>query len=227
MPQIKVSSNGTVTVAAGFAGKATITVSAKASGAYKAAKAQAVVTVNPIANTITANAVTKTSSAKDQSFTLSVKQKGSGKLTYSSSSKSVKVTNAGKVTIAKNFSGRATITIKAAASGIYKAVTKSVVITVKPAAVTVGTAQNVSGQKVALTWKKSAGAGGYQIQYSTTKDFKSKKSVTVKSAATLKGNLTKLTKGKTYYIRIRSFKKDKAGNLFSAWASFKAVKVTK
>ena len=177
---------------------------------------------------ITANAVTKTSSTKPQSFTLSVKQKGGGKLSFKSDSEYVKVTSAGKVTIARNFSGRASITIKAAATDTYKAATKSVVITVKPAAVTVGSAKNVSGQKAALSWKKAPGAGGYQIQYSTSKNFKSGvKSVTVKSASTLKGNLTKLTKGRTYYIRIRSFKKDKAGNLFSAWASFKAVKVTK
>ena len=62
------------------------------------------------------------------------------------------------------------------------------------------------------------------ILHSTSKDFKSKKSVTTKS---LKATLSKLTKGKTYYVRIRSYKKDAEGNLFSAWMSFKAVKITK
>ena len=101
------------------------------------------------------------------------------------------------------------------------------VVTVKPVAIAAGTAKNVTGQKIALVWKQSAGAGGYRIQYSTAKNFKNAKSVTVKSVATVKGNLTKLVKGKNYYIRIRAFKKDSGGNLFSTWTSFKAVKVTK
>ena len=225
--KVTVDKKGKVTVAKNFAGKAKITISASATKKTEAASTTITVTVGQIENTITANAVTKTSSAAAQSFTLAVKQKGTGKLSFKSSSASVKVTSAGKITIAKNFSGRATITIKAAAAGSYKAATKSVVITVKPAAVTVGTAKNVAGQKVALTWKKAPGAEGYQIQYSTSKNFNNKKSVTVKSASTLKGNLTNLTKGKACYIRIRAYKKDAAGNLFSAWTSFKALKITK
>ena len=228
VPEIIVSSDGIVTVKAGFVGEAEITVRASASGAYKAAVASAVITVQPIKNTITASSVSKTTSASAQTFKLSVKQKGSGKLTYKSSSSSVKVANTGKVTIAKNFAGQAVITVKAVASGIYQAASKIVTIKVSPASVTIGTAKNISGQKIALSWKKAIGATGYQIQYSTSKSFKSGvKSVTVKSAATLKGTLKKLTKGKTYYIRIRSYKKETVGNLYSKWTSFKAVKVTK
>ena len=95
---------------------------------------------------------------------------------------------------------------------------------VKPAKVTVGTAKNSAAGKIALTWKKAVGAEGYQIQYSTTKNFKSKKTGTTKN---LKATLSKLTKGKIYYVRIRSYKKDAGGNLFSSWTSFKAVKITK
>ena len=202
-------------------------MTASATEKYEAATATAKITIGRIANTISANDVTKVSAANAQSFVLEVKQAGAGKLTFTSSSASVKVTNEGKMAIAKNFSGRATITITAAKAGIYNTATKYVVVTVKPAAIAKGTAKNVAGQKIALAWKRSAGAGGYQIQYSTAKNFKNAKSVTVKSAATVKENLTKLAKGKIYYIRIRAFKKDAGGNLFSTWTSFKAVKVTK
>lgn len=222
--KITVGSNGRFTIPKNFAGTATITVKAAATERYEAAEATAKITVKRLANTITASNVTKTSAAKAQSYNLAVTQKGTGKLSYSSSSKSVKVTSAGKVTIAKNFSGRAKITITAAKAGIYNAATKTITVVVKPAKVTVGTAKNSAAGKIALTWKKAVGAEGYQIQYSTTKNFKSKKTGTTKN---LKATLSKLTKGKIYYVRIRSYKKDAGGNLFSAWTSFKAVKITK
>ncbi|MGX8704352.1 MAG: penicillin-binding Tp47 domain C-containing protein, partial [bacterium] len=60
-----------------------------------------------------------------------------------------------------------------------------------------------------------------------TKDFVKKKTITIESATSLKNYITNLKKGKTYYIRIRSYKKDADGNLFSAWKTLKAVKVTK
>ena len=224
---ITVSNAWKILVPKNYAGSATITVKASETSSYKAAQTTFKVTVNKIANTISAKSVTKTSSTSAQSFKLSVTQKGSGKLSFASDNKSVAVTSAGKVTIAKNFSGRAVITIKAAASGIYKAATKKIAVTVEPAAVTIGTATNVSGLKITLTWKKAAGAEGYQIQYSYTKDFAKRKNVVVKSATTLKKTIANLKKGKTYYFRIRAYKIDASRNLFSAWKTYKAVKVTK
>ncbi len=224
---ITVSKMGDILVPKNYAGSATITVKASETSSYKAAQTTFKVTVNKITNTISAKSVTKTSSTSAQSFKLSVTQKGSGKLTYASNNKSVTVTSAGKVTIAKNFSGRAVITVKAAAAGIYKAASKKVTITVKPAAVTVSKYMNVSGLKIGILMKKAAGAEGYQIEYSYTKDFAKKKTITIESATSLKNYITNLKKGKTYYIRIRSYKKDADGNLFSAWKTLKAVKVTK
>ena len=218
---------GEVVIPKNFAGTVTGTAKTSETSTYKAGKKTFKVTVNKIANTISAKSVTKTSSTSAQSFKLSVTQKGSGKLTYASNNKSVTVTSAGKVTIAKNFSGRAVITVKAAAAGIYKAASKKVTITVKPAAVTVSKYKNVSGLKIGILMKKAAGAEGYQIEYSYTKDFAKKKTITIESATSLKNYITNLKKGKTYYIRIRSYKKDADGNLFSAWKTLKAVKVTK
>lgn len=222
--RIKVNEDGEVTIPKDFAGTATITVKSSATDRYKAAEATAKITVIRIANKIMAEDVAMTASTKPQAFSLAVTQKGKGKLTFSSNTPSVQVTNVGKVTVAKNFSGRAKITIKSSAAGAYKAASRTIIITVKPAKITSGTAKNLAGGKIALAWKKAAGAAGYQIVYSTTKDFKSKKSVTTKNT---KATISKLAKGKTYYVKIRAYKKDVEGNLFSAWASFKAVKVTK
>ena len=222
-PKIKVDADGRITIPKNYAGSAIITVKAAATERYAAAEAKMKVTVKRLANTITANAVTKVSATEAQSFKLSVQQKGTGKLTYKSSNKSVKVTNAGTVTISKNYSGRATISITAAAAGAYSTATKTVQIAVRPAKITSGAARNSAAGKIFLAWKNASGAEGYQIQYSTSKDFKSKKSGTTKN---LRAALSKLTKGKTYYVRIRAYKRDADGNLFSAWTKFKALKIT-
>ena len=221
--KIKVDADGRITIPKNYAGSAVITVKASATEHYQAAEAKMKVTVKRLANTISAKDVTKVSATKAQSFKLSVKQKGAGKLSYQSNSKFVKVTSRGNVTIAKNFSGRTKITISVASAGVYKAATKTVQVVVKPAKITAGTAKNSAAGKIILTWKKAAGAEGYQIQYSTSKDFKTKKSCTTKN---LKVKLSKLKKGRTYYIRIRAYKKDADGNIFSTWTKFKGVKIT-
>lgn len=69
------------------------------------------------------------SSKKVQTFTLKPKVT-KGKITYTSSHAKVKVSKTGKVTIAKNFTGKATITIKVTDKN-YKTATKKVVVKVK------------------------------------------------------------------------------------------------
>ncbi|MBQ6635712.1 MAG: fibronectin type III domain-containing protein, partial [Lachnospiraceae bacterium] len=56
-------------------------------------------------------------------------------------------------------------------------------------------------------WKKQAvQTTGYQIQYSLIKNFKSgNRAKTISKPATLKLLINKLTKGKTYYVRIRTY----------------------
>ena len=222
-PRIRVYSDGRVTIPKNFSGTAIITVKSSATAGYMAAEAKARITVSSLANAIKAKDVTMTASAKSQSFTIAAAQKGNGKLTFESDTKSVTVGASGKVTAAKNFSGRAKITIKAVSAMPYRAAAKTVSVIIKPAKVTSGTAKNSAAGKITLSWKRAAGAEGYQIQYSTSRDFKSRKSGTTKN---LKATLSRLTKGKTWYVRIRSYKKDAEGNLFSAWARFKAVEVT-
>lgn len=63
-----------------------------------------------------------------------------------------------------------------------------------------------------LTWKKSSSISGYEIQYSTSKNFASAKTVKVSKSKT--GYIIKKLKGrKKYYVRIRAYKnyKDELG----------------
>lgn len=78
--------------------------------------------------------------------------------------------------------------------------------------------------KMTVKWKKSASVSGYQIQYSVSKKFTGSK--TVSTSATTK-TLSGLKKGKTYYTRIRTFKKTGGKTYYSAWGSAKKAKVRK
>lgn len=162
----------------------------------------------------------------DSSFTLNVKlKKGNGKLTYSSSSSSIaSVNSSGKVAI-KN-TGICTITVKAAATKNYNAKTIKITLKVKPKQANLKSLTAVKGKKLKVKWGQDKKATGYQIQYSTNKNFNNGvKSVTITKNDTLSKTLTKLTKGKKYYVRVRAYKTAKENGknvkLYGSWSSSK------
>lgn len=60
--------------------------------------------------------------------------------------------------------------------------------------------------KATISWQNNNDAAGYEIQYSTSKNFK-KGTKTVKAKYTAKSaTLKKLKKNTTYYVRVRSYK---------------------
>ena len=179
------------------------------------------------ANTITVKNVTKTASTKAQTVKLGAKVKESAKLTYKSDNKSVKVDKKGKVTIAKNFVGKATITITAATTKTYKETAKKVTVTVNPAGVKLTSVKNYKGKKLKAYWKKNTKVTGYQVQYSTSSKFKSAKTVTVKGYKNTSTTITKLTKNKKYYVRVRTYKTVSKTNYYSGWSGAKSVTIKK
>ena len=179
------------------------------------------------ANPITVKNVTKTASTKAQTVKLGAKAKESAKLSYKSSSKSVKVDKNGKVTIAKNFVGKATITITSKVTKNYKATTKKVTVTVNPAKVKLTGVKNYKGKKLKAYWKKNTKGTGYQVQYSTSSKFKSAKTVTVKGYKSTSKTITKLTKNKKYYVRVRTYKTVSKVNYYSGWSNVKSITIKK
>ena len=178
-------------------------------------------------NTITVKNVTKTASTKAQTVKLGAKAKENAKLTYKSDSKYVKVDKKGKVTIAKNFVGKATITITSKATKNYKATTKKVTVTVNPAGTKLTSVKNYKGKKLKASWKKNTKGTGYQIQYSTSSKFKSAKTVTVKGYKSTSKTITKLTKNKKYYVRVRTYKTVSKVNYYSGWSNVKSITIKK
>lgn len=117
--------------------------------------------------------------------------------------------------------------------GVYKVTVKgkgdctgSKTITFKifPAKTTIS---NLSSGKNRITVnisKKTTQVTGYQIQYATSKNFTNATKKTISSNSTTKYTLTNLSTNKTYYVRVRTYKK--VGNTLycSGWSSYKTVK---
>lgn len=76
-----------------------------------------------------------------------------------------------------------------------------------------------------VTYKKVAGADGYQIVYGTNKKItKNKKTVTVKKGSTTKKTIKKLKKGKKYYVKVRAYKKVNGQNVYGAFSKVKSFR---
>lgn len=140
------------------------------------------------------------------------------------SSKSSAVSAAKGVLKAKKASGSATVKVYFPG---YEKGAVSKVITISPvAAPTLKAVKNAKGKKAAVTWKKVSGASGYQVCYATAKTFKGAKKATA-GAKTVKKTIAKLKKGKTYYVKVRAFKKVGGKKYYSAWSATKSVKIKK
>ena len=78
---------------------------------------------------------------------------------------------------------------------------------------------------VELTWSKTKGVKGYEIQLATDKKFKkNKKTVTIKKQKTTKTTVKKLKAKKKYYVRVRTYKIVNGKKVYSAWSKVKSVK---
>ncbi len=68
-----------------------------------------------------------------------------------------------------------------------------------------------------ITWKKVSGVKGYQIKYSTNKYFFESltRSKNVKKAKTTSATVKDLRKGKTYFVKVRTYKIVKGKKVYS------------
>lgn len=92
-----------------------------------------------------------------------------------------------------------------------------------PAAVKLSSVKNISSKSIKVTWKKKSGVTGYQVQYSTSSKMKSAKTVTVKKAKTTSVTISKLKKGKKYYVRVRAYTKKNGKTKYTAWSAKKSI----
>lgn len=86
-------------------------------------------------------------------------------------------------------------------------------------------AKNVSKRKLSVSWNAVDGAEGYEVQYATKSNFKS--GVKKADVTGTKKTFTGLKKGKTYYVRVRSYVVVDGTYKYSKWSTKKAVKIKK
>ncbi|MCD8148979.1 MAG: BspA family leucine-rich repeat surface protein [Clostridiales bacterium] len=100
--------------------------------------------------------------------------------------------------------------------------------TVRLTGTTLSSVKNSASKKMTVKWSKKSRVTGYQIQYSTSSSFSSgNKTVTVSGASSKSKVISSLTKNKTYYVRIRTYKTVSGTKYYSAWSSKKSVKISK
>lgn len=118
--------------------------------------------------------------------------------------------NVGRYTVLVTFKGNYTGSIS-----------KSFVINPQNANILKLTAKSKS---FTVRWKKqSTQITGYQIQYSTKKNFSSKTTKTITKKSSTSATYKKLKGKKKYYVRIRSYKTVSGTKYYSSWSSAKVV----
>ena len=113
-------------------------------------------------------------------------------------------------------------TIKISLIGDYSG-NKNMTYCIKPQTVSVS---GINCKKLKLTVKIKKlpkQTDGFQVQYSTDKRFsKNTKKREVKKKTS--GSVSKLKKGKKYYVRVRSYKSVKGVKYYSSWSKSKSFK---
>ncbi|MBQ6018739.1 MAG: fibronectin type III domain-containing protein, partial [Clostridia bacterium] len=86
---------------------------------------------------------------------------------------------------------------------------------------------NSAAKTMTVGWTDNANATGYQIQYAASSDFSGAKTVTLGSAELVSTAIAKLTKGNTYYVKVRAYRSVSDTNYYSSWSAAKSVKISK
>ena len=119
-----------------------------------------------------------------------------------------------------------TISIASAATSTYQKASEQITLVVVPKP-TLSSVKNTAAKTVTVKWKKAAAGNGYQIAYATNKSFKSAKTVTISKLSTVSKKISKLSKKKTYYVRVRAYTTITGKKVYGPWSAAKNVKISK
>lgn len=113
---------------------------------------------------------------------------------------------------------------EAADIAAYYGLTKSGADVITPSKPTISIS-NTNYNTLTVKWKKSIGATGYVLYRATSKKGSYKKVKTITSGTTLSYKNKKLKTGKTYYYKVRPFRKSASGTRYGSYSSIKSAKV--
>ena len=102
--------------------------------------------------------------------------------------------------------------------------TKTLTFKINPAKTTVSKLTPAKKSITVVITKKATQVTGCQIQYSTSKTFSKATTKTISSYKTTKYTLKSLSAKKTYYVRVRTYKKVGNTTYYSGWSTYKYTK---
>lgn len=157
---------------------------------------------------------TKTYTGKN--ITQSVKVKYNGKTLKSGTDYTVSYSNNKKV---------GTATVKITGKGQYGG-TVSKTFKINPAKQKI---QKLTAKSKAffIDWAQKGSATGYEVQYATNSKFTGSKKITVTNNKTDKMTVSKLSAGKKYYVKVRSYTVVKGTKYYGEWSAVKSVTTKK
>ena len=117
--------------------------------------------------------------------------------------------------------GKATVTITG--KGAYTGkITKT--FKINPKATSITKLTSPKKKQLKATFKKVSGVTGYQVVYSTSKKF-TKATTKTATVKTTSKTVKSLKKGKTYYVKVRTFKTVGGVKYYGAYSAVKKIKV--
>ena len=228
------SKDGTIASVDSSTGKVTgkkvgtvgITVTAKATTNYKATSKTVTIKVVPAATT----SLTAANLAKGIKITWKKVAGANGYIIYRNNTKIKTITSGATVTYsdaAANTNGtKYTYKVVAKATTGTSTLSKSLV-TYRVARPTISSITNVATRKMTLKWAKNAKGSGYQIQYGLKSSFSGAITVTAAKNTIVTKTIGSLTKGKTYYVRLRTYKTVSGKKYYSTWSATKKLVIKK
>lgn len=116
-------------------------------------------------------------------------------------------------------------TVQVRGTGKYSRLNKILSFQILPPR-TLLTGLKAANRSFTASWKKNVQATGYQIQYAADSRFtKETKTIAVGKQSTVRYKVSGLKSKKTYYVRIRSYKKAGKKVLYSSWSTVKKIRI--
>ena len=114
-------------------------------------------------------------------------------------------------------------TVQVRGIGKYSRINKTLTFKILPLK-TLLTGLKKANRSFTASWKKNIQATGYQIQYAADSRFtKERKTVIVGKQSATRYKISGLKNKKTYYVRIRSYKRVGKKVLYSSWSTVKKI----
>lgn len=107
---------------------------------------------------------------------------------------------------------------------VYSKSSTIVTTSTAPAAATISKVTAGSNQ-VTVIWETVSDASGYEVMYSTSSKFKSAKTANISKRSTTNTTIKQLTKGKTYYFKVRPYKTVDGKKVYGEWSTVRNTKV--